>query len=33
MSYKTMVGSLDSYDKGTIELNDDLKHYAFFQYF
>jgi hypothetical protein len=29
MSYKTMVGSLDSYDKGTIELNDDLKHYAF----
>ena len=29
MSYKTMVGSLDSFDKGTIELNDDLKHYAF----
>ena len=29
MSYKTMIGSLDSYDKGTIELNDDLKHYAF----
>ena len=29
MSYKTMVGSLDSYDKGTIELNDDLRHYAF----
>ncbi len=29
MSYKTMVGSLDSYDKGSIELNDDLKHYAF----
>jgi hypothetical protein len=29
MSYKTMVGSLDSYDKGTIDLNDDLKHYAF----
>ena len=29
MSYKTMVGSLDSYEKGSIELNDDLKHYAF----
>ena len=29
MSYKTMVGSLDSYKKGSIELNDDLKHYAF----
>jgi hypothetical protein len=29
MSYKTMVGSLDSYNKGSIELNDDLKHYAF----
>lgn len=29
MSYKTMVGSLDSYEKGTIELNDDLRHYAF----
>jgi len=29
MSYKTMVGSMDSYDKGSIELNDDLKHYAF----
>ena len=29
MSYKTMVGSMDSYDKGSIVLNDDLKHYAF----
>ena len=29
MSYKTMIGSLDSYDKGTINLDDDLKHYAF----
>ena len=29
MSYKTQVASLDSYDKGTIELNDDLTHYAF----
>ena len=29
MSYKTMVGSLDSYEKGSIELNDDLRHYAF----
>lgn len=29
MSYKTMVGSLDHYTKGSIELNDDLKHYAF----
>lgn len=29
MSYKTKVASLASYDKGSIELNDDLKHYAF----
>ena len=30
MAYKTMFGSLESYEKGTIELNgDDLKHYAF----
>ena len=29
MSYVTQVGSLDSYEKGTIELNDDLRHYAF----
>jgi hypothetical protein len=29
MSYKTMMGSLDSYTKGSIDLNDDLKHYAF----
>lgn len=29
MSFKTRVGSLASYEKGSIELNDDLKHYAF----
>ncbi len=29
MSFKTKVASLSSYEKGTIELNDDLKHYAF----
>jgi hypothetical protein len=29
MSFKTKVASLASYDKGSIELNDDLKHYAF----
>lgn len=29
MSYKTRVGSLESYEKGTIDLNDDLRHYAF----
>lgn len=29
MTFKTRMGSLDSYTKGTIELNDDLKHYAF----
>jgi hypothetical protein len=29
MSFKTKVGSLASYEKGSIELNDDLKHYAF----
>ncbi len=29
MSYKTKVASLASYEKGSIELNDDLKHYAF----
>jgi hypothetical protein len=29
MSYKTRVASLASFDKGTIKLNDDLKHYAF----
>jgi hypothetical protein len=29
MNYKTVVASLDSYEKGSIELNDDLKHYAF----
>jgi hypothetical protein len=29
MSFKTKIASLASYEKGTIELNDDLKHYAF----
>jgi hypothetical protein len=29
MTFKTQVASLASYEKGTIELNDDLKHYAF----
>jgi len=29
MSYKTRLGSLESYEKGTIEVNDDLRHYAF----
>lgn len=29
MSFVTKVASLKSYDKGTIELNDDLRHYAF----
>ncbi len=29
MSFKTQVASLDSYEKGTIEVNDDLRHYAF----
>jgi hypothetical protein len=29
MAYKTAVGSLDAYDKGTIELQDDLRKYAF----
>ena len=29
MAYQTAFGSLDSYEKGTIEVNDDLKHYAF----
>ena len=29
MSFQTRVASLSSYQKGTIELNDDLKHYAF----
>ena len=29
MAYHTHVGSLDSYDKGIIEVNDDLRHYAF----
>ncbi len=29
MAYHTHVGSLDSYEKGTIKVNDDLRHYAF----
>jgi hypothetical protein len=29
MAYKTQIGSLKSYNKGVIELQDDLKHYAF----
>ena len=29
MAYKTHVGSLDSYEKGLIELDDDLRKYAF----
>ncbi len=29
MAYKTHIGSLDSYEKGTIELRDDLRKYAF----
>ena len=29
MAYQTAFGSLDAYEKGTIELKDDLKHYAF----
>ena len=29
MAYKTHVGSLESYNKGLIELDDDLRKYAF----
>lgn len=29
MSYQTKIASLDAYEKGSIELNDDLRHYAF----
>ena len=29
MAYKTRIGSLDAYEKGVIELDDDLKKYAF----
>lgn len=29
MVYRTHVGSLDSYEKGLIELDDDLRKYAF----
>ena len=29
MTYKTNIASLSSYEKGTIDVNDDLRHYAF----
>ncbi len=29
MAYKTHIGSLESYEKGSIELKDDLRKYAF----
>ena len=29
MTYNTHIGSLDAYDKGVIELRDDLRKYAF----
>lgn len=29
MTYNTHIGSLDAYDKGVIELKDDLRKYAF----
>jgi len=29
MAYRTHVGALDSYEKGIIELDDDLRKYAF----
>lgn len=29
MAYKTRMGALDSYEKGVIELDDDLRKYAF----
>ena len=29
MAYKTRIGSLDAYEKGVIELDDDLRKYAF----
>ncbi|MEO6386769.1 MAG: hydroxyquinol 1,2-dioxygenase [Croceibacterium sp.] len=29
MAYKTHIGSLDAYNKGVIELRDDLRKYAF----
>lgn len=29
VAYKTHVGSLDAYEKGSIELHDDLRKYAF----
>jgi hypothetical protein len=29
MAYNTKIGSLDAYDKGVIELEDDLRKYAF----
>jgi hypothetical protein len=29
LAYNTHIGSLDAYEKGVIELNDDLRKYAF----
>lgn len=29
MAYVTKIGSLDSYEKGVIEVKDDLRHYLF----
>jgi hypothetical protein len=29
MAYVTKIGSLDTYEKGVIEVRDDLKHYLF----
>lgn len=29
MAYKTRVGALDAFEKGTIEVDDDLRKYAF----
>ena len=29
VAYNTHIGSLDRYEKGTIELRDDLRKYAF----
>ena len=29
LAYNTHIGSLDAYEKGTIELKDDLRKYAF----
>lgn len=29
MTYKTAIGSLNDYEMGTIDVNDDIRHYAF----